>query len=189
MASWFDENASALAEAGISDADARDWAARNTNADGSQDTHRLIEAMTNDTGDRLYDSQDETKYDTHGNYIGGDDGRRDASGNRIYGDGGGNNNGGNSLGNWSNYRPYVAPFDYTPFTEQFVAPAAPADLMNPWTRTFTPTARPSDLGDKWDKSYVRPTATDLYTDPGYEARLRAGEDAAGRSAAARCTLQ
>src|SRR3990167_10236670 len=163
MASWFDENASALAEAGISDADARDWAARNTNADGSQDTHRLIEAMTNDTGDRLYDSQDETKYDTHGNYIGGDDGRRDASGNRIYGDGGGNNNGGNSLGNWSNYRPHVAPFEYQPFTEQFVAPPPPADLM-----------------DAWDKSYVRPTATDLTSDPGYLARMKAGEEAAGR---------
>ena len=42
--------------------------------------------------------------------------------------------------------------------------------------------------DAWDKSYVRPTATDLTSDPGYLARMKAGEEAAGRSAAARGTL-
>ena len=46
--SWFDDHASELEAAGISQEAAKDFAARNTNPDGSQDTHRLIEALTND---------------------------------------------------------------------------------------------------------------------------------------------
>ena len=173
--SWFSDNSSALAEAGISEADARDFLSRNEG-----DEHRVIEALTNYTVDRDYDSQGPEINNGNGSRA-VDDGRRDDSGNRINGGGGG----GNSLGNWSNA---TTTFDYKPFTEQFVAPTAPSDLMTPWTRTFTPTARPADLGEKWDKTYTRPTATDLYTDPGYEARMRAGNQGAERSAAARGTL-
>src|SRR3990167_10052125 len=131
---WFESNADALKEAGISEAQAADWLTRNPG-----DESRLIQANTNYTGDRQFDSQ--------GPEINNGNGAIVRAPNQAQTGGGG----GNSLGNWANAT--NTSFEYTPFTEQFTAPTAPADLMTPWGRTFTPTARPADLGEKWDKTY------------------------------------
>lgn len=79
-------------------------------------------------------------------------------------------------------------YQYQPFTEKFVSPTAPSDLIEPWGRTFVAPQAPADLMDQWGRTYVRPTAADLLSDPGYLARLDAQQRAMERSAAAKGTL-
>ena len=81
MASWFESNADALKEAGISEAQAADWLSRNEG-----DEHRLIEANTNYTGDRDYDSQGPEINNGNGPRAGE---RRESSDQRDGGGGGG----------------------------------------------------------------------------------------------------
>ena len=167
--SWFSDNADALEDAGISQEQAQDWAARNTNADGSQDTHRLIEANTNNTGDRAYDSQGPEINNGNGGTLSPDQWtQRAASG------GGGGGGGGGSYGSFAGGSAFGG---------------APA----PFGETYTPLARSSWLQGEyvpgqWTETYAQPTMADLQVDPGYLSSESAMQRGMERSAASKGTV-
>ena len=190
--SWFDDHASELEAAGVSRAAAEDFVSRNPG-----DEHRAIEALTNYTGDRQYDSQGPEINNGNGalrrepNIA--DTGRRDASGNRIYG----NSGGGASYGAFMGGEDFGAAPE--PFGETYAPLARPSYLQGEyvpgqWGETFTAPAKPGVLQEPFalpikpgvlQTPYALPTQAELEASPGYLSGQTAAQRGMERSAASK----
>lgn len=181
--SWFDEHSAELEAAGISQAQAQDWESRNPG-----DTHRLIESLTNDTSDRMYDSQGpEINNGNPGGTLAREQWEslpRDASGNPIYSGGGGGGSSYGSLMGGVNFG--AAP---EPFGETYTPLARPSYLQGEyvpgqWTEQFAAPAKPSVL----QTPYALPTKAELEASPGYTAGADMMQRGMERSAASKGSI-
>lgn len=135
------------------------------------DEGRMAAALTNYTGNRRFDSQDESKYDTHGNYIGGP----------LAAQSSGRSGQGGQSGYSGSYAPSAplsmaeinsqignAPQSIQPFTGEFnYADFVAPEQRAPSYASFTPT-----------------TEADMQADGGWKIRMKEAQDAIERSAAA-----
>ena len=128
------------------------------------DEARMAAALGNVTSNRRFDSQDTTKYDTLGNFIGSAQPSRAAAPARSY-----------------NFTPFTEQFQYSPFAEQF--------QFEKFNERFAPkTAAPADLMERWTRDFRAPTADEAAQSPGWQFRLNEATKAHDRAAAAQGTL-
>lgn len=173
--SWFDDNKDALKAAGISEAQARDFVARNPG-----DEHRAIEALTNDTGDRMYDSQGPEINNGNGGTLSPDQWTRRggtlANDQRFYPV--------NSYGGMAGGLDFGgAP---APFGETYTTLGRPSYLQGEyvpgqWNETFRQPEKPSVL----QTPYALPTKAELEASAGYTAGADLMQRGMERSAAAK----
>lgn len=163
---WFEDNAAKLQAAGIPEAAARDFVARNPGHEGrGGDYHRIFEALGPEYARReeapppfVAPSAPASSFQSPSAPA-----QRD----------------------WFDRQPISIP--YTPWTEQFQPTVAlPADLLDKWTEQFQPTvAFPGDLLDKWTRPWTPPTYESIQSSPAYRFRVDEALKALERSAAAR----